>query len=139
MSEPVTYDVSADTKTNEQAVLGAILEGRPLAIHDSGQPDVPSFTIGFELSRVIDPGAATGEPLPAGRCQLCQQTRPLFEFTPDWEPWELPVDYQLCARCWSRADSAQHEGDPLELDYLCRTAKRETDALAAKALASRSD
>jgi len=64
-----------------------------------------------------------------GTCQLCRQTRPLFDYSDIPQPWETATDYELCARCWSRADSAEYKGDPLELSYLCREAKRQTDAL----------
>jgi hypothetical protein len=113
-TEPVTYDISANDKTNEQALLGAILDGQPLAIHDSSHP-------------------AT-EPRPASRCQLCQQTRPAYLYTAFGEPWETPTQHQLCPRCWSRAETADGAGDPLDLPYLCRMAKKQTDALNAKAV-----
>jgi len=71
------------------------------------------------------------ETQPTGTCQLCRQTRPLFEWTDIPEPWADAVDYQLCVRCWGRADSADANGNPLDMAYLCREAKRQMDALNA--------
>lgn len=52
MTEPVIFDISASNEDNENALLDALLSGRPLTILDSSEPDVPPMQIGMELSRV---------------------------------------------------------------------------------------
>lgn len=49
-----------------------------------------------------------------GRCQSCQQTRPLFTFS--WVPrgWMEFTEAQLCARCHS---AATVEDEKTDLDY----------------------
>jgi hypothetical protein len=56
MSQPesIPYDINADIETNEQALLGALMSGRPLAIFASDAADVPPFVLGLSLSRVDD-------------------------------------------------------------------------------------
>lgn len=50
-----------------------------------------------------------------GRCQSCQQTRPLFTFA--WIPrgWAEFVNAELCARCHSAATVEDEQSD-LEFD-----------------------
>jgi hypothetical protein len=52
--KPIPYDICATDEANGEALLDALLTGRPLAMFDSTKPEIPPFLLGMELSRVTD-------------------------------------------------------------------------------------
>jgi hypothetical protein len=74
---------------------------------------------------------------PVGTCQLCSQTRPLFDYEHqevfDWGYGETTV-YRFCARCWEKAETADLDDNPLDLSYLCSKAKRYVAAMSRNAV-----
>lgn len=45
-----------------------------------------------------------------GVCAKCSQTRPLFTFYVQDQPWDEPKTAWLCARDWSTADARDADG-----------------------------
>ncbi|RSN50517.1 hypothetical protein DMH12_24865 [Streptomyces sp. WAC 04229] len=68
------------------------------------------------------------EPQKVGRCQHCQQTRPVFPYTatfdngePIWStpcpPYWADLTIWLCARDWSNAETARVNGRTFHIEH----------------------
>lgn len=51
MNEPILFDMAASEDDNVQALMDAMLTGRPLTITDTADPDGPAITmeLGIEI------------------------------------------------------------------------------------------
>ena len=75
-------------------------------------------------------------------CQLCSQTRVLFEYEHTLEHdhgWGATRLYRLCARCWEKAETAEDAGDGLDLLYLTFQAKRYLAAMSRNSERARAE
>lgn len=54
MPEPIRVDMGAENNGLGEALVEAMLSGRPIVLHDSNHPQLPDFGFGMELGTVED-------------------------------------------------------------------------------------
>lgn len=54
MTDPIRVDMSAENNGLGEAIMEALLSGRPLVMHDSSKPELGEVGLGMELDTVDD-------------------------------------------------------------------------------------
>jgi hypothetical protein len=56
-TDPIRVDMSRKDNGLGEAIMTALLSGRPLVMHDSTRPHVPEFGVGMEIEAAPKAGA----------------------------------------------------------------------------------
>jgi hypothetical protein len=55
-TDPIRVDMGAKDNALGEAIMAALLSGRPLVMHDSTRPEVPEVGIGMDLEMLPEGG-----------------------------------------------------------------------------------